>query len=208
MADESVGLFCRHHFVAGEGLRSRRDEVLTAQHLLGANNRDLSFKNVARSTTCCRDCTFLFLPESNKGSVELGAVAVRALHLAGENTCAMPEETGGDLFVEGSPVQRGGYENPLRQKDLLVRQLLTNTSESFPAHLAKIHAIVDRGHTEYSRFFYVFKQPVLLNAFEELGDDDISSIQQSAVLDEKKAAAAGDEHAIKKRSVFGRTAPS
>lgn len=45
--------------------------------------------------------------------------------------------------------------------------------------------------------FYVSEQSVLLDFSEEVGDDDFAGARKGAVLDEKAAAAEGDDHAVR-----------
>lgn len=42
-----------------------------------------------------------------------------------------------------------------------------------------------------------FEQPVLLNALDDLGDEDVAAVRQSAVLDEKEAAADCDNQVVR-----------
>lgn len=49
---------------------------------------------------------------------------------------------------------------------------------------------------------YAFDRPVLLNVSEELGDDDVGSVREDAVLDDMSAASDGGDHAVKNKRSF------
>lgn len=79
-----------------------------------------------------------------------------------------------------------------------MRQLLTDLIKSLIALVAKSGVSIDGDDTGYFIVLCVSEQPVLLSVPDELNDDDFASFRRSAVLDEKTAAAGGDDHAFKK----------
>lgn len=74
--------------------------------------------------------------KSRKRAVEPGAVAVCVLQLFIKKASAKSKEPGAEVFVEGGLVQSSGCEVHQRQRNSLVRQLLTNAKKRFRALVA------------------------------------------------------------------------
>lgn len=107
--------------------------------------------------------TFDFLDKSEKRVAQFRAVAVKFLHLSREESCAKGKGTGAELFVEDGFVQRGGCEVQERQRDPIVRQLLSDASRCLIALFSRSGANEDDGDMGYLTIFYVREQPMLLN---------------------------------------------
>lgn len=81
--------------------------------------------------------TFHSLEKSKNNVVEFGAVSLKAPHLSRETAGVDGEETGAEISVETSLVQRSECEVNQRQRDPFVRQLLANGKESLMSFLAR-----------------------------------------------------------------------
>lgn len=79
-----------------------------------------------------------------------------------------------------------------------MRQLFTNTNKSLVALVDRSKASEHGDGTGHLTAFYVPEQPVLLNVSDKLGDDGVVCARQGAVLDKKKTAADGGDHAARK----------
>lgn len=159
----------------------------------------MSHEKLKEGATCGCAGTFYSIEASKNRVVEFRAIAAEVLRLSIENACTKSEESGAQIFVTGSVVQRGGWELEQRHGDSLVRQLLTSTSQSLIAVIVRSKVSGDGCDTDYLTILYFFEQPVLLNVSDELGDDDVQSAWQGAVLDGKVAQADGGDHTVRKR---------
>lgn len=88
------------------------------------------------------------------------------------------------MIVKRNLERRGKCEVHQRQKDPLVRQLLTDVSRSLTALVARSKQSTDGENTGYLSILYLLEQPVLLNVYSELGDDDKASARQGPILDD------------------------
>lgn len=103
---------------------------MNASHLLEAKSRDLGHEMVAKGAIYGRGGTFRFFEKSGNHSVERSPISVKAQPFFREKACLNGKEAGVELYVETSPVQRGECKVPERQRDLVVRQHLTEASKS------------------------------------------------------------------------------
>lgn len=87
-----------------------------------------------------------------------------------------------ELLFKGSCVQRDGCEVHKGQENSLVRQLFADASKSLLLLATMLEASVDGGDTRYLTLFYILRQLVPLNVYDELGEDNVASVGKGAAL--------------------------